>query len=207
MVNDVMPAGIQHAPVTRPGLRYRTLAGLGKAYSMGRNGAILRHRPLVPDMSESPRHARARSFYHLADVPLAGRSCCGLACFAARADDPIRWMPLPRPPHRFIAWGSATLGRAMLPTKISAPTLLFAAGRPCCSTMLSPEVCAILRRIAPREERRVEKAQTMAPAELVGLIAKSGLRGRGGAGFPSGRKWQAVASHTRCRKISGGQRR
>ena len=33
-----------------------------------------------------------------------------------------------------------------------APTLLFAAGRPCCSTMLSPEVCAILRRIAPREE-------------------------------------------------------
>jgi len=32
----------------------------------------------------------------------------------------------------------------------------------------------------------------LSPEQLIGTIEKSGLRGRGGAGFPSGQKWRAV---------------
>jgi len=38
------------------------------------------------------------------------------------------------------------------------------------------------------------KAMQMAPAEIVDQVKKSGLRGRGGAGFPTGQKWSFVPS-------------
>ncbi len=40
----------------------------------------------------------------------------------------------------------------------------------------------------------VEKAlKTMTPDEIVEEVKKSGLRGRGGAGFPAGMKWGFLA--------------
>ena len=41
--------------------------------------------------------------------------------------------------------------------------------------------------------RSVEKALRMAPADIVEEVKKSGLRGRGGAGFPTGMKWSFLA--------------
>ncbi|HEU0227518.1 MAG TPA: NADH-quinone oxidoreductase subunit NuoF [Arachidicoccus soli] len=41
--------------------------------------------------------------------------------------------------------------------------------------------------------RSVEKALKMSPAEIVEEVKKSGLRGRGGAGFPTGLKWSFLA--------------
>lgn len=35
----------------------------------------------------------------------------------------------------------------------------------------------------------LRKALTMKPAEIVDEVKKSNLRGRGGAGFPTGMKW------------------
>lgn len=41
--------------------------------------------------------------------------------------------------------------------------------------------------------RALEKALKMAPDEIVEEVKKSGLRGRGGAGFPTGMKWSFLA--------------
>ncbi len=40
----------------------------------------------------------------------------------------------------------------------------------------------------------LEKAMRMKPAEIVEEVKKSGLRGRGGAGFPTGMKWSFIAN-------------
>ncbi|HXE74551.1 MAG TPA: NADH-quinone oxidoreductase subunit NuoF [Candidatus Xenobia bacterium] len=40
----------------------------------------------------------------------------------------------------------------------------------------------------------------MQPAEIVAEVTRSGLRGRGGAGFPTGRKWKLMAEQTRTPK-------
>ena len=42
----------------------------------------------------------------------------------------------------------------------------------------------------------LRKALTMTPAQVIDLVKASGLKGRGGAGFPAGMKWQFVVKDT-----------
>src|SRR5579872_3386875 len=42
----------------------------------------------------------------------------------------------------------------------------------------------------------LRKALSMAPAEVVEVVKQSNLRGRGGAGFPTGKKWGFVPMGT-----------
>jgi NADH-quinone oxidoreductase subunit F len=54
--------------------------------------------------------------------------------------------------------------------------------------------------IAQGGYRALRKALLMTPEEVIEEIKKSGLRGRGGAGFPTGRKWEF------CRKAQGDKK-
>jgi NADH-quinone oxidoreductase subunit F len=47
----------------------------------------------------------------------------------------------------------------------------------------------------------IEAAQRLGPAATIEVIAASGLRGRGGGGFPTGRKWLGIASQTDTRRF------
>ena len=42
----------------------------------------------------------------------------------------------------------------------------------------------------------LRKALTMTPNDIIEQVKASGLRGRGGAGFPTGMKWQFVLKDT-----------
>ncbi|HEY9179491.1 MAG TPA: NADH-quinone oxidoreductase subunit F, partial [Candidatus Baltobacteraceae bacterium] len=50
--------------------------------------------------------------------------------------------------------------------------------------------------------KQLERAfKTMKPADVLEAADKSGLRGRGGAGFPTGRKWSFLPSNDRPRYL------
>src|SRR4051812_33283542 len=42
----------------------------------------------------------------------------------------------------------------------------------------------------------IEQAQSLGPQRTIDVVLASGLRGRGGGGFLTGRKWSGIASQT-----------
>jgi formate dehydrogenase iron-sulfur subunit len=150
----------------------------------------------------SEEHAHVASFYHLRDeVQGSAHACRGLACFAARNDDPTLWQAAQREPwlyclgqcHRAPTSGVVPGPEATVRVQSRAPVLLerIVAGG---ATNLDA-----YRRLGGG--RALEIALALQPTELVQRIEASALRGRGGAGFPAGRKWAAVAQQSAADKV------
>ncbi|MBV9826725.1 MAG: formate dehydrogenase, partial [Alphaproteobacteria bacterium] len=66
--------------------------------------------------------------------------------------------------------------------------------------------CGIIDRLsladyrANRGMRGLDRALSLGPAAIVATVTASGLRGRGGAGFPTGIKWKTTADATAAQK-------
>ncbi len=133
------------------------------------------------------------SFYHLQSAPEAGELCQGLACFVARHRDPARWQAASAQQTRVHCLGKC----------YSAPASAADEERPRVEVMSREPI--VLRRVAdggaPTLEactrlggyRALALALERTPGQIVAEIERSGLRGRGGAGFSSARKWRAVS--------------
>ena len=148
--------------------------------------------------ADSPEHkpaqseASVQSFYHLR-ADLGRRYCQGLACFAARADDPARWTAAIDDAARVYCLGKCYASPAS--TEDTARPRIEARAR---TTVLLGNVRngggrTLTDYRAGGGGEGLAAALRMTPQQLIDTIAASGLRGRGGAGFPVGRKWAAVA--------------
>jgi formate dehydrogenase iron-sulfur subunit len=145
--------------------------------------------------------ADVESFHHLSDVTLANRSCRGLACFVARDADPVRWRAACAGGSRLYCLGQC-YGAPAVAEGTARPAVGIHAREAVVLGNVGRGACPTLELYRSRGGYgALERALAQAPDELVALIERSGLRGRGGAAFPSGRKWRAVFAQTAPEKF------
>ncbi len=143
-----------------------------------------------------------RSFYaDLQADPQAVRICTGLSCHLAGAccpdtsqsDHPARAVQClgycDRSPARLMPDGQIALPEGSDPLSIRhivrEPIVTARIGKGDCSALDSALAAGVYRALA--------LALQKTPAEVLTVIESSGEQGRGGAGFPTGRKWRLAA--------------
>ncbi|MBI2816707.1 MAG: NADH-quinone oxidoreductase subunit D [Acidobacteria bacterium] len=138
-----------------------------------------------------PSRSHLDSFYHL-DADPVPTACRGLACFVARHLNAPAWREATAHSERVYCLGKCYAApactdedqRPRVEVHASTPVLL---GR-----VLGGGAPGIDRYIKRQGYRALELALRQSPEHLIQTISESGLRGRGGAGVPTGRKWDAV---------------
>jgi NADH:ubiquinone oxidoreductase subunit F (NADH-binding) len=135
------------------------------------------------------------SFYHLSGCDLSGKACQGTACFVARHLNPKRWAQATAQQPR-----AYCLGKCFV-----APSLYNDNGNARPHIGIHSSQGIVLERLASGGARSLqaynaqggyralEQATQKPRVKIIETIELSELRGRGGAGFPTGRKWRAVA--------------
>jgi NADH:ubiquinone oxidoreductase subunit F (NADH-binding) len=131
------------------------------------------------------------SFYHLASVELVDQPCQGTACFAAR-QRVDRWSAVEASIPAVYCLGRCYAAPVTAANRVE-PAVTVAAPA---SVVLERVVARVGPDLAAYAAHggyeALEHVAARSPAAIVDELERSGLRGRGGAGFPTGRKWRAV---------------
>jgi NADH:ubiquinone oxidoreductase subunit F (NADH-binding) len=143
--------------------------------------------PLVHD-----RRPEVESFYHLPSGDVKGATCQGLACFVARHRRPETWQRACDSPCRVYCLGRCYDAPAC-GQDVSQPFI-----------RIDAREAIVLERIHHGGARTLDEyrrrggyealktARAASPEQVIGDIERSQLRGRGGAAFPTGKKWRAA---------------
>ena len=134
----------------------------------------------------------ADSFYHLTRTDVRRCGCQGLACFVARHLDPDRWHQAASEQPRVYCLGRCYAGPAR-GSDATPPAVVVDAREAVVLARLSRGGARSLgdyERLGGYEA--LKAALSRPPESIVGSVEASGLRGRGGAGYPTGRKWRAA---------------
>jgi len=157
----------------------------------------------TPDPLHPPRgHGRdVDSFYHLSGCSLSGKACNGTACFVARHLNPQRWAAAEQQTPRVYCLGQCFAA----PAVVGSPEHPHIESRSFHTIVLRRLIKGGARTLVAYQlqggYRALEMALRQSPNDVIKTIEASELRGRGGAGFPVGRKWRSAASRPAAEKF------
>lgn len=132
------------------------------------------------------------SFYHLSGVEMEHKLCAGLGCFAAQSLNKERWANALQQVPRVYCLGRC-YGAPSSTDDASQPTIEVRCEDPIVLDGVGGDAATSLTRyMAIGGYQALESARKKAPEEILLEVETSQLRGRGGAGFPAGKKWRSV---------------